>query len=286
MSNAETQKLIDEGIAYLKLTTTGYKGHTPTWYANPTTNWALGLGKLLAARKALDAAPAPTPGGYTIAAPVEPITRIVDAATVSLNIYGPGATTKRTDFEITRGGETAVMVLPEAPGTTLSRIRAIDVAAGWTSAMSKPHALYAKSLNCTVEDYWASTSPNVQGDCFSLRMAGTVLRRFHGEGAHAHLLGYFQEKLADGTMPKGTVLIENGTGTFKGDTAMWIDVNSGPYVEQAFVLRNLDVTGPGAFLVKASPLTWRGTMRIENCTLNGKPVTAAMVSIPSGLTIV
>lgn len=67
MTPTEIQKLIDAGVAYLKLTTSGYKGHTATWYANTTTNWARGLDKLAQARAALDTAP-------VIASPVGPFT--------------------------------------------------------------------------------------------------------------------------------------------------------------------------------------------------------------------
>lgn len=272
MTAAETQKLIDEAEAHFKLTKVGYAGHSVAWQNNQSTEWWKGLDALHRARASLE----PVAGGYTIAAPHDPITR------TPINLHVAPATL--TDYVIDGGGDTPVLIQPGAPGSTLQRIRVTNVGAtptvGWAI-----HALYAKALNVTVEDIWASTSPNVKAECFSLRMAGATLRRFHGEGQHAHLISYFEEKQPDGTVRVGDVLGEHGDGTYSGDTAIWLAVNSAPYCAQRFIFRDLHPTGPGAFFVRADLPTWRGSVLIEGCTLNGKPVTSAMTNIPGAVIV-
>lgn len=274
MTAAETQKLIDEGVAILKGTTVGYAGHSTAWQQNQSTKWWQGLDKLAQARKSLD----PVAGGYTIAAPHDPITR------TQIHLYqAPGTA---TDYVIDWGNDSPVLIEPKAAGSKVARVRSTNIGAtpavGWAI-----HALYAKALNLTIEDYWAQTTANVTGECFSLRMAGAVLRRFHGEGpTHAHLISYFEELQPDGTVVKGTVLVEDGDGDFHNiQTAIWLATNSAPYCAQAFTFRNVHARGPGAFFVRADPLTWRGTVRIEGCTLNGKPVTSAMTNIPGAVIV-
>lgn len=46
------QELLDQADVFLKLTTTGYKGHTNAWYTNTTTYWWQALAKIAAARAA------------------------------------------------------------------------------------------------------------------------------------------------------------------------------------------------------------------------------------------
>lgn len=61
MTNAEIQKLLDDGVALLKQTTVGYSGHGSAWQNNTSTKWWQGLDKIAQGRKALDAAPPPPP---------------------------------------------------------------------------------------------------------------------------------------------------------------------------------------------------------------------------------
>jgi hypothetical protein len=65
MTIDEIIQLVDEAVASLKTTTTGYTGHKASWYTNTTTNWYKGLSDLTTVvnelRKIPAPAPAPTP---------------------------------------------------------------------------------------------------------------------------------------------------------------------------------------------------------------------------------
>jgi hypothetical protein len=54
VTNADIQRLLDEAVETLKLTTTGYAGHSAAWRANQTTAWWKGLNKIGQARASLD----------------------------------------------------------------------------------------------------------------------------------------------------------------------------------------------------------------------------------------
>jgi hypothetical protein len=54
VTNTDIQRLLDEAVATLKLTTVGYAGHSAVWRANQTTAWWKGLDKIRQARAALD----------------------------------------------------------------------------------------------------------------------------------------------------------------------------------------------------------------------------------------
>lgn len=60
----EAQALIDESVGHLKLTTVGYKGHTPAWEANQTTEWWKGLDPLRRLRASYDEIPVPASSVY------------------------------------------------------------------------------------------------------------------------------------------------------------------------------------------------------------------------------
>jgi hypothetical protein len=211
-----------------------------------------------------------------IAPPREPVTERQGVA------IGLEATSRvdAHDYRIVDSGDSAVLLHEDAHGSTIRRFEIIR--AGQRDAVVWPtHAVYAKVRDALVEDVSASASEHAS-DCFTFRMAGAALRRFTCEGAPPHVVTYFQANDLDGDFTRGSILIEHGRGTFGGNTAVWIDLDDATTVEQAFVLRDLHFEGPpDAGFLKAAPGVFRGSVRIEGCTLNGNPVTAAMVDLPA-----
>ncbi len=110
---------------------------------------------------------------------------------------------------------------------------------------------------------------------FSLRYNGAVLRRFSASGA-PHAVTYYETSSV-----RGNVLVESGSGSFTGDTAIWMDAETDyqSAIYQSFTFRNVDMTGPsGSKFLRIASGRMQGSVRIENCTINGHPVTASDVA--------
>lgn len=214
---------------------------------------------------------------HTVVPPREPVT-VRHQVPIGLDA------TRRVDardFRIIESNDSAVVLRGSAHGSTVRRFEIVR--AGRGNGVPWPtHAVYAKVRDPLIEDVSASVSGHAS-DCFTLRMTGATLRRFECKGAPPHVVTYFQENDLGSDYTRGTVLLEHGRGTFGGDTAVWLDVNEADTVEQAFVFRDVHFSGPpNAYFLKVRLAAFAGSVAIERCTLNGEPVTTAMVSVPAG----
>jgi hypothetical protein len=202
----------------------------------------------------------------TIAAPVNPGPTITQMGSMGINVIGRQDI---ADKVIDGTGDTGVIFEPGSDGSTLSRVKMTRIAAGDSVSWGK-HGIYAKARNLLIQDADISCSSYCASD-ISLRFDGDHVNRFRVTGA-ALALTYYEESFTP-----GTVTVENGSGTFTSDTAIWMDNDPDygtPKVIQHFVFRNLSFTGPGAFMKVASG-HFAGSVYAEHCFLNGHPVTAA-----------
>jgi hypothetical protein len=202
----------------------------------------------------------PPPAGWP-APPVPPITTVTNAPGLGKNYTTRG---DYHDLVVDGTGDTAVLFQPGAAGSSLERTRLLRCCIGNSVSYGK-HAIYAKAANLLIEDIYAEcASPAASG--FSLRYDGAVLRRSEVHGA-PHAITYYET-----SKKAGTVLVEDVRGSFRGDTGVWAALDSEPRVLQAFTFRRVDLTGNGAFM-KAT--AFGGSVLVDTCTLNGKPVTKA-----------
>jgi len=209
--------------------------------------------------------PPPTPPPATgIAPPQAPITTVTNAPGLGLNV-----TTLQhyADYVIDGTGETAVLFQLNAGGSSLKRARLLRVAVGNSVTYGK-HAVYGKAPGLLLEDIVAECTANCASG-LSMRFDGAVVRRFSVSGA-PHAITYYETSSV-----AGTVLFEDGVCSFTADTGVWVapETDYQTKVRQAFTFKRVAMTGPGAFMKVASGFV--GSVRLEGCTLNGKPVTAA-----------
>lgn len=205
--------------------------------------------------------PPDQPASSWPAPPVPPITTVTNASGLGRNYTGM---VTAQDLVIDGTGDTAVLFQPGAANSVLRRARLLRCCIGNSVSYGK-HAIYAKARDLTIEDVYAEcASPAASG--FSLRYDGAVLRRSEVHGAPHALTYYETSKVA------GAVLVEDVRGSFRGDTGVWAALDSEPRVLQAFTFRRVHLIGQGEFM-KAT--AFAGSVRVEACTLNGRPVTAS-----------
>src|SRR5436309_6464292 len=156
---------------------------------------------------------------------------------------GLNVTTKQdiADKVIDGTGDTGVLFQLAADGSTLSRVKMTNVAAGDTVSYGK-HGIYAKGRNLTLQDIDISCSSYCASGV-SLRHDGAVLNRFKISGAGIPI-SYYE---TTGSVP-GTVTVENGSAAFPGDTGAWVSLDDASMVHEHFVFKNVSFTGNGAFL--------------------------------------
>jgi hypothetical protein len=215
-----------------------------------------------------------------VAPPREPVSER-SSVSIGLDATSP---VDAEDYRIVDSADSAVLLREDAHGSSVRRFQIVR--AGQGNVVPWPtHALYVKVRDALIEDVSASVSEHA-ADCFTLRMASLTLRRFQCEGAPPHIATYYQENDLGQDYTRGTILLENGRGSFSDNTAIWIDLNGADTVEQEFVFRDLHFAGPSdASFLKVLLSAFRGSVRIDGCTLNGKPVTPAMVTVPAGTTL-
>jgi hypothetical protein len=223
-------------------------------------------------------------GGWVVAQPRPPIRRITDAPTTSIDLASASDPFVVQDTVSLRGGDSAFLIQPEAPGRTLLRCQALDVAAGNRVPYGK-HAVYAKARDLTVLDFTA-TGSEFAASGISVRYAGFRAERFELDGFDICLTYFEEEPLA------GPVLFKEGRGVFT-NTGAWLSLGAGTRVTPDFVLDNVRLQGPGKF-IGCDPGLLDGTVTIQNgcmwraqSTDPWQPVTADMCqNIPtSKLTI-
>jgi hypothetical protein len=149
--------------------------------------------------------------------------------------------------------------------------------------------MYVKAYGNTFTDIYMDNAGGHGVSGISDRMRGNSFQRTVIKG-YTHSVTYYEH---DGS--GGLTTFKDGDWTFTGDTAVWGDDSNeppSPYIKQTFVFENIAAHGPsGAAFLKfgtsygGSGLAYRGGgVTIRNCTINGRPVTAADVAgIPSNL---
>jgi len=221
--------------------------------------------------------PPPPPPVTTIAPPQAPITTVANAPGLGLNV-----TTVQLvhDLVVDGCGDTAVLFQLAAAGSSLKRARLSRVAA-LNSVNYGKHGIYGKVRGLLIEDLVCVCS-SFAASGVSFRYDGAVMRRFNISGA-PHALTYYEESTT-----KGTVLFEDGDCSFRGDTAVWMDTNSAGPIVQAFTFRRMNMTGAaGTAFMKVQAGVFSGaSVRLEGCTLNGRPVTAADLPNVPNVTII
>ena len=217
----------------------------------------------------------PTTG---IEPPREPIERITNDPDLGVNV-----TTKQDvhDKIIDGTGDSGILFQKDAHGSSAKRI--VMKRVGELNAVSYgKHAIYGKARDLLMEDIEAHCSSKCASG-FSLRFDGAILRDSSIEGA-SHAISYYETSSV-----RGQVLVERVTGSFTGDTAIWMDaeVDYQNQIYQSFIFRGVKFTGKsGAAFLKIAPNRLQGSIRLEGCTLNGQPVTKAMCPNVPNLTIV
>lgn len=194
----------------------------------------------------------------TVDPPQGVITVIGDTDGIGRNIVQPESI---HDLKIGATGDSGVIVEKTAPGSIMTRVEIAAACAlpgpGWAR-----HGFYIAAPAFTLTNAKVKVIPGVQvGQCFSIRCGGTHISSFQADGA-PHVVGYFEQD----DQP-GDVVVENGTGSFTDDCAVWLD---GSMVGRGFVFANCHFTGNGEFVKKGA--AFQGVVELDGCTLNGKPV--------------
>lgn len=218
--------------------------------------------------------PPPPPSG--IEAPRPPIVTIKDTQGVGVNVT---SREDLTDLIIDGTGDTGVLFQKNAGGSTLRRVVMKNVAATNQVSWGK-HAVYGKAPDLTIENIDAQCS-RYAASGFSLRFNGAVVRNCKVTGA-GFAITYFETSNI-----RGKVIVEDVTGDFRNDTAIWMDAETDyqSAVYQSFEFRRVHFTGGSDFFLKISQGRMQGSVLIDGCTVNGKPVTKQMVSGVPNLTI-
>jgi hypothetical protein len=221
------------------------------------------------------------PAGWVCAPPQAPITTILNAPTLGLNVNNMVGQTYQ-DYVIDGTGDSAVLLQNATSRCKLQRLRLLRVANRSAVPQAK-HAIYCKARENEFYDIYAEQGGNAASS-LSVRMGNNLFQRTVLKGFN--YVSYYEH---DG-LP-GTVSFIDGDWEFTADTAVWGDDSNEPptpYIKQAFLFQNIAAKGPGSLFLKFGPSaagggSYRGAgVTIKGCTLNGKPVTAAMVSgVPS-----
>ena len=157
---------------------------------------------------------------YIVASPVSPGASITNMSGLGMNIT---SLQNISDKVIDGTGDTGVLFQLNAGGSSMNRVRMTGVAAGNAVSYGK-HGIYGKAPGLTLQDLDISCS-SYCASVVSLRYDGAQLRRFKLSGA-PHAITYYETSTT-----AGTVTIENGSGSFTGDTAIWMDAET-DYTQQ------------------------------------------------------
>ena len=225
--------------------------------------------------------PSPTPApttAWTLQSPQAPITNVTNLSGLGLNVNNQLGGSYH-DYVIDGTGDSAILLQGSTTGVSFARMRLLRVAAVSAVSWAK-HGMYVKARGNTFTDIYAEEGGNAASG-FSVRMGNNSFERTVIKGFPLAVTYYEHDGAA------GTVTFKDGDWTFTGDTAVWGDDSNeppSPYIKQAFVFENIDAHGPaGAKFLKfgssayvSGALAYQGAgVKIINCTINGRPVTAA-----------
>ncbi len=210
---------------------------------------------------------------------------IRDAPALGLNVL---TRTDVADYLIDGTGETGVLFQGAvnshtADGSTIRNVTMRRIGEFNSVAYGK-HGIYGKATGLVGENIDMSLSQYC-ADGLSARFPSTW-RKFKITGQHQHAITYYET----GSV-KGNVLFEDFDGTFNSpDAAVWVDRESNyqQFVVADFTFRRVALAGPSAWFFATYDSVFKGTVRLEGCTLNGAPVTTGNVRgvAPGSLVIV
>ena len=224
---------------------------------------------------------------WRLAAPKAPVISVTNPSSLGLNLDNQAGGSFH-DYVIDGGGDSSILLQGATSGVRLSRIHITRTDAK-PSVSWAAHGIYAKAANNTFVDIYLNNAGGRGISGISDRMRGNTFVRTVIRG-YTHAVTYYEH---DGR--GGVTTFRDGDWTFSGDTAVWGDDSNeppSPYIKQTFVFENVDVHGPSGakFLAFGSSyggsgLAYRGGgVTIRNCTINGRPVTAADVTgVPPNL---
>ena len=222
-----------------------------------------------AAIHALAGGPAQPPAGsWQIIPPLPPVTTITNPPGLGVNLHAAGDPKIVTDTVVIGGGDSAYEVQPGAPGRTLQRCQATNVAAGNAVSYGK-HAVYGKAANLTVLDFYA-TGSKYAANGLSVRYGGFLGQRCQLDGFPIPLAVFADDET------HGLVTWRQIRGIFT-TVGVWLDVDEAAKMVYDVTCDRVDMVGPGNVFLNASA-AFAGSVTIAGCTLNGKPVTAANVT--------
>ena len=223
-----------------------------------------------AAIHALAGGPAQPPAGsWQVAPPINPPPPLTNPTGPGVNLYNASSPQVVADTIVVGGGDSAYLVQPGAPGRTIQRCEALDVALQSAVSYGK-HAIYAKAANLTVLDFYATAS-KYAANGLSVRYGDFLGQRCQLDGFPIPLAVFADDTTA------GKVTWRQVRGVFT-NVGVWLDVDEDAKMVYDVVLDQVALTGPGNVFLNANSKVFAGTVTISACTLNGKPVTAANVT--------
>lgn len=220
-------------------------------------------------------------GSTTPIAPQPPITVITQQG-ICLNVAASPQTLYQ-DYDLSYSGDSTIIMGPTGqspePVTTFRRFLISHVFEGPGQQGSGTHGVYCKRDNVLFQDFNINTSHT---DTFSLRHPGIVVDRFTltvNAGGYDFITSYFEESTV-----AGLCTIKNGTASTAvgGSYFMWTGSNPDapvPAMKREFLFQNVHVTGSvNAWIgIEAGMSNVSPGVTLQNCTINGNPVTAGQI---------
>jgi len=216
--------------------------------------------------------PPPPPDGWVVGLPVPPVTNLSNPTGPAINAHSASDPMTYQDTVINGGGDSAILIQPGAPGRTLNRIQALNVAAANAQTYGK-HAIYGKAKGLRANDFYA-TSSKYAASGFSIRYGDWQAQRFELDGFYIGI-SYYEEEAYDQPVVCADGIVNHT------NTGVWLSLDAGTRVTPDFTFENIQFTGPPlVFAAQAGILdgsvtsigcTWRATASDKFV-----PVTAAM----------
>lgn len=216
----------------------------------------------------------PPPDGWTVAAPGstgQKVTTINDPAGAGVNIYQAKATISDTIVNagqdqafLTQGGQSG------GAGSLFQRIQG-NAVGGYSVSGNNKHFFYAKAANVTILDAaaTAATTPHQGDGGFSVRYAGFLAQRFTLDGFQLPLCVFADDQV------KGQVIWRQGKVTNPRNTPVYLDCDEAAKMVYDIVCDQIDFSDWMGPLFVANTANFAGTLTVNACTLNGKPIVAS-----------
>lgn len=275
MSDAD---LVAQALVHLEAATVPYSVYATNMKAGKykpadgsQTEWGQGLA-LLAQVGAV--APPPAPSGWVVAAPKSPVTTINNPVGAGVNVYQKKSTVMDTIVNggqdqafLTQGGQSG------GAGSTFQRIQG-NAVGGYSVPSNNKHFFYVKAANVTVLDAaaTAATSPHTGDGGLSVRYAGFLAQRFTLDGFQLPLCIFADDEV------KGPVVWRQGRVTNPKNTPVYLDCDEAAKMVYDVLVDQVDFFDWASGPMFVAAANFAGTLTINACTLEGKPITAADAS--------